>query len=250
VSGPGQLGRGQSAEQVTLTRAGISATPRWEEQFGEYLNDSLEAQFGLNCLTSAKITKPSSLLPPAVIDTIGDWARYSVVSADDGMLALGELPAPAVAAETLLREFGIPADVLPETYRGARFSNAVYFVADGAVYELLSDVAVRLRSWTAEEQARFASREVFPFLTEDRPSVGRCVAVVCLPGRIASAAGARGYRTAIHESGRLAQLLELCLDGWHWTTEFDDFAVCDLLDLDGLQRFPVRIGLDLQGATP
>jgi hypothetical protein len=166
------------------------------------------------------------------------------------MLDLGEPPAPTVASETLLREFGIPADVLPETYRGARFSNAIYLVHDGAVYEVLSDVAVRLRMWTADEQARFASRQVFPFLDADFGQVNRCVAVVCLPGRIASAAGARGYRTAIHESGRLAQLLELCLESWHWTTEFDDFAVCELLDLDGLQRFPIRIGLDLEGAAP
>lgn len=251
MSASGRLGRGLSNEQIALTRSGISVVPRWGDQFGEYTSDSIEATFGVNCLTSARQLRPASLVPPTVVDTIAQWARYSVVTADDDdVLTMAPPPAPVASTEELMAEFGIPEEILPATYEDSRFSNSIYLVRDAAVYELISDVAPRLRLWSDDERGRFRSRHVFPFAElAELGEIDHAVVVVCIPGRLAALGGARGYRSAVHESGRLSQLLELALDGWSWTTEFDDFELCALLDLDGLQRFPVKVGWRGGGAA-
>jgi len=215
--------------------------------------------FIVNGLVSPTSTAAARLIPGEVVDGVTTWLNGSLARAEDDLYlkidsSIGEDCAVATI-EALSAASGLDLTALPASYADWRLSVEIYVVVGRAAYLLAGDLAIRMKVLADSEVGMFFGRRAFPLLTNVQLT-GTAVVLIGIPGRLGAIGGLRGYRRSLVEAGRGLEVLSNLSDraadpevDWRWETEFLDDAVAAAISVDGVERVPLAVGLQIEVAT-
>lgn len=246
------------SEQISLLGADKHVDPFWTARLaGDEPVVGLGETFIVNSVATPTRVAARSLIPQEAVAFAGTWLAGLLAGPDDDLYrdptAVG-LPEAAVMPTVALGEMiDIALHELPPAYGDWRLSVELYVLYGRSLYLLSGELAVRSRVLAEAELGIAFGGRMLPFLadTGEEPA-GPMVFLVGIPGRMAALGGLRGFRRGLLDAGRgLATLQTLSGAGgarWLWETEFFDDACARVLGVDGLERIPLAIGVQLADA--
>ncbi len=208
--------------------------------------------FLINCQVTPTALPTTQLIHPNARVSTGGWLLGSLRNPQEDALRRSPVdddPVPLGIAD-VERITCWPSDALPDAYMDWRLCVEVYLLVGKDVYLLMDEKAMPYRRLTDDELGRLWSGRTLPFVPLDEEAgtpTGVQAWLVAVPARLAALGGLRGARGSLIEVGRaiagLARTEPESRVRWEWTTEFYDDAACEVLDVDGLERVPVAVGI-------